>query len=94
MGYKEYMEQLKAIQDVNKYRASGLTPEEVCDMAKDWKRMAKIFGCVDELGGSEVLEKLVAMKREAKVQCAEQVLMDAARELYTDRFKREGITIE
>lgn len=93
MGDKEYIEQLKAIRDVNKYRASGLTPEEVCCMAKDWKRMAKIFGYVDELGGSEVLEKLVAVKREAKVQCAEQILMDAARELYTDRFKREGVSV-
>lgn len=93
MEDEKYIETLRAIQDVNKYRSSGLTPEEVCDMAKDWKRMAKIFGYVDELGGSEVLEKLVAVKQEAKAKCAEQVLMDAARELYTDRFKREGVSI-
>lgn len=94
MEDEKYIEVLRAIRDVNKYQDSGLTPEEVCDMAKDWKRMVKIFGYVDELGGSEVLEKLVAVKREAKVKCAEQVLMDAARELYTNRYKTEGITVE
>lgn len=87
-----YLENLKNIQDLNKYRSSGLTPDEVCDMAKSWKRFAKIFRYVDELGGSEVLERLVEVKRESKVKCAEKVLMETAEELYANRYKREGIT--
>lgn len=89
-----YYENLKNIKDLNKYRSSGLAPDEVCDMAKCWKRFAKIFLYVDELGGSEVLERLVAVKRETKVKCVEKVLMETVEELYANRYKKEGITVE
>lgn len=90
----QYIETLKAIKEVNKYRKSGLTPDEVCEMATSWKRFSKIFCLVDELGGSEVLENLVSVKRKAKEEYAEQAMMDAAKKLYAERFKREGITVE
>lgn len=92
MDDEKYIAQLKGMLDLNRYRLSGLTPDKVCDMAKSWKRFARIFLLVDELGGSEVLERLVAVKRESKVKCAEKVLMETAEELYANRYKREGIT--
>lgn len=94
MDDEKYIAQLKGMLDLNRYRSSGLTPDEVGDMAKSWKRFARIFLLVDELGGSEVLEKLVAAKRKAKEEYAEQVMMDAEKKLYAERFKREGIAVE